>query len=387
MNAGRAIPNTDNRSIDMGKHRRFLTARFFRGCRNAPCAAALVGTVVACLGLLAVSFPAAAHERLGTVSHSVITVEADKVAYYVNVPPRIASLLRDNVGDDVNELADYFRTEVRVTAWGNECPLARIARAPPRPSGNRIFELLFRCTEKVTDLTVTTSMFLDLDGSHTQFARLVPPDNPRTVLHEAVLNESNTVFHVDDVKSGGSAALERAQAFLKLGMEHLLTGYDHILFLLTVIVGLSFIESLKAVTSFTLAHSITMALAFLGAISLPSSIVEPLIAVTVIYVAFENIMTVNIRRRWMWTFFFGLVHGLGFVGALKTITVSRNELVLSLVSFNVGIELGQLLIVAVAMIAMRYAKRYFWYHSFQRSFSAGVGLLGLVWLGQRIIAA
>ena len=74
-----------------------------------------------------------------------------------------------------------------------------------------------------------------------------------------------------------------------------------------MIVGISFVESLKAVTSFTLAHSITMALAFLGELALPCAIVEPLIAATVIYVAFENVTARNIRRRWVWTFLFGLV--------------------------------------------------------------------------------
>jgi anaerobic C4-dicarboxylate transporter len=93
----------------------------------------------------------------------------------------------------------------------------------------------------------------------------------------------------------------------------------------------------------------------------------------------------NIRRRWIWTFFFGLVHGLGFVGALKEMTISRSELVLSLVSFNIGIELAQLMIVAVAVLALHYTKRYSWHLNFNRGFSACVGLLGFVWLGQRIM--
>lgn len=106
-----------------------------------------------------------------------------------------------------------------------------------------------------------------------------------------------------------------------------------------------------------------------------------------IYVAFENVMRANIRRRWLRTFFFGLIHGLGFVGALKLITVSRSELVPSLVSFNVGIELAQLLVVAAAVVALRYAKRYPWHARFNRGFSVGVGLMGFVWLGQRLLAA
>jgi hydrogenase/urease accessory protein HupE len=343
-------------------------------------------SAVACISFMVASLPVSAHERIGTFSHAIVTVSGDTVAYYLNLPPRLSALLRDNIGDNDIDLTDYFRSELRVTAWDQDCPLVRLVQAP-LSSGNKIVELAFRCPGAVTDLTLTSSLFLDLDSSHTQFVRLAPPNDPRSVLHEAVLTESNMVFHVADVRTGGSATLERAVAFLKLGIEHLLTGYDHILFLLTVVVGISFIESLKAVTSFTLAHSLTMALAFLGALSLPSSVVEPLIAVTVIVVAVENVLRTNIRRRWIWTFFFGLVHGRGFVGALKLITVSRSELVLSLVSFNIGIELGQLLVVAVAVVALRYARRYAWSAFFNRGFSAGVGLLGCVWLGQRLMAA
>jgi len=339
-----------------------------------------------CLGLLGASPPAAAHARIGSVSHAIVTAQGDTLTYYLNLPPAVLSLLHHNIGDDPAELTDYFGTELRVATWDSDCALKRLTPAAPLPSGNRIFELQFQCPRPIADLTITSSLFLDLDGSHTQFARLVSPQDPRKVLHEAVLTESDTVFHVADVRTGGSVSFERALAFLKLGIMHLLTGYDHILFLLTVVVGISFIESLKAVTSFTVAHSITMALGFLGAVSLPDRVVEPLIAATVIYVAFENVMRVNIRRRWMWTFFFGLVHGLGFVGALKQITVSRQELVLSLASFNVGIELGQLMILALAVLALHYVRRYPWFAAFNRSFSAGVGLLGFVWLGQRLLA-
>ena len=340
---------------------------------------------VACVIVFVASPLAAAHDRINSFSHAVVIATGDTVNYYLNLPPPVSSLLRTNVGDDINDLTDFFRTEIRVTTSENVCPLTHVMKAPPLKSGNTIVELVFRCPRDVTDLTITSSLFLDFDESHTQFVRLAPPDDPGKVLHEAVLTESNMVFHVADVGTGGSATFERALAFAKLGIEHLLTGYDHILFLLTVVVGISFMESLKAVTSFTVAHSLTMALAFLGAISLSSSIVEPLIAATVIYVAFENVTKKNIRRRWIWTFFFGLVHGLGFVWALKEMTISRSELVLSLVSFNIGIELAQLLVVAIAVFALRYIRRYSWSALFHRSFSAGVGLLGFVWLIQRIM--
>lgn len=341
------------------------------------------GAVAAGIWVAGISL-ANAHERIGSFSHAVVTVSGDSVSYYLNLPPVVSSLLRANVGEEIVDLTDFFRSAIAVTAWDSECPLTNVVQAPPLPSGNRIVELLFRCPAAVKDLTITSTLFLDLDESHTQFLRLAPPEDPRRVLHEAVLTESNRVFHVTDVKTGGSASLERAIAFLKLGIEHLLTGYDHILFLLTVVIGLTFIESIKAVTSFTVAHSLTMALAFLGALSLPSSIVEPLIAATVIYVAIENIVRTNVPRRWIWTFIFGLIHGLGFVGALKVITVSRSELVLSLAAFNVGIELAQVLIVVLAMLVLRSIRQYSWSATFNRGFSACVGLLGVLWLVQRI---
>ena len=341
--------------------------------------------VLLCLGFLAATPSASAHARLGSVSHAILAAKGDTLNYYFDLSPTVLKLLHDNIGDSASDLADYFGTELKVNTWDSDCPLARLMPSAPLPSGNRIFELLFQCPRPISDLTVMSALFLDLDGGHTQFARLVAADNPRRVLHETVLSESSTVFHVADVKTGGSVSFERALAFLKLGIMHLLTGYDHILFLLTVVVGIAFIESLKAVTSFTVAHSITMALGFLGAVSLPAHVVEPLIAATVIYVALEYVIAANVRRRWMWTFFFGLIHGLGFVGALKHITVSRHELVLSLVSFNFGIELGQLMILSVAVLALRYVRGFSCYSAFSRSFSAGVGLLGFVWLWQRIL--
>ncbi len=337
--------------------------------------------------LLVYSLPAFAHERIGTYSHAVVTVSGDSVSYYLNLPPQTSALLRTHIGERDLDLTDYFQSVLTVTSWDQECPLMKLVQIPPLPSGNRIIDLTFRCPHTVSDLTITSTLFLDLDESHTQFLRLAPPDNPRAILHEAVLKLSHQTFHAADVKTGGSASLERALSFLKLGIEHLLTGYDHILFLLTVIIGLRFMESIKAVTSFTLAHSLTMALAFLGAISLPAHIVESLIAITVIYVAIENIVRKNVPRRWIWTFVFGLVHGLGFVGALKVITVSRSELILSLVSFNIGIELAQLLIVALAMLVFRAIRGYSWSTRFNRGFSAGVALLGMFWFGQRMLVA
>lgn len=328
---------------------------------------------------------ATAHDRIGSISNSIIIVRADTVDYYLNLSPAISKLLAGEVDDSSPDFQDYFSSELKVKTWDSECKLERIEKAPPESTGNRIVHLIYRCPQDVKDLSVQSYLFLDLDESHTQLVRLVSPENPRKSLREAVLTASNTTFHIPDVRTGGSASGDRMLSFFKLGIEHLLTGYDHILFLLTVIIAMNLADTIKAVTAFTLAHSLTMALAFLGLVSLPSSVVEPLIALTIVYVAAENVLTPDAWRRWVLTGLFGLVHGLGFVGALKTITVSRDELLLSLASFNIGIECGQLLVIAMAAPALWYLRTRSWDRRFCRGFSVGVGALASFWLFQRVL--
>lgn len=337
------------------------------------------------LSLLAV-LPVAAHDRIGSTSHAILIVRADTVDYYLNMSPAIATLLAREVDERSPDFQDYFASELKVKAWDSECRLERARAAPPESTGNRIVHLSYRCPQEIRDLSVQSHLFLDMDETHTQFVRLATPGDPRKALREAVLTVKNKTFHIPDVRSGGSATGDRMLSFFKLGLEHLLTGYDHILFLLAAIIAMSLMETIKAVTAFTLGHSLTMALAFLGVVSLPAGIVEPLIALTIVYVAVENVLTQNARKRWILTGLFGLVHGLGFVGALKTITVSREELLLSLVSFNVGVEAGQLLVIAIAAPALWYLRRRSWDRRFCRGFSVGVGALGSFWLVQRVLA-
>ena len=201
-----------------------------------------------------------------------------------------------------------------------------------------------------------------------------------------MLSSNNPDIEVESLKAGGSLFVSRLYRFFTLGVEHFLTGYDHILFLLSVIlVTASFMTTLKVVTSFTIAHSITLALAFTGTISLPSSIVEPLIAATIIYVSIENLFRHDFSNRWVITFFFGLVHGLGFVGALKDITVSTSELLTSVVSFNIGIEIGQIAIIAVFYPILNYIRKQPWGFMFKQVASVLIAIAGAYWLVTRLL--
>lgn len=334
---------------------------------------------------MAMSFPIHAHESIGSVSNVVITVQEKTVEYYLNIPPVLGKSLDDMGYGNEEALEEYFSWTLKMTSWDEPCELQKLRAISPQASGNRIIHLEYICPREITDLTIRSTAFLDIDEKHIQFIKLAAPDNPRNVLQEGMLTLRNPVFHIADAKTGGSVLLYRAYRFFLLGVEHILSGYDHILFILAAILVVSgFMETLKLVTSFTVAHSITLALAFLGIVSLSSSIVEPLIALTIAIVAFENVFIGNFNSRWRLIFIFGLVHGLGFVGVLKEITVSKQELLTSLVSFNLGIEAGQLIIVGGGVFCLHYIHKAPWAPVFVRWSSIAIGMLGLFWFFERI---
>lgn len=140
--------------------------------------------------------------------------------------------------------------------------------------------------------------------------------------------------------------------FFRLGIEHILTGFDHLAFLLALLLaGNRLREAAKIITSFTLAHSITLALATFNVINLPAGIVEPMIAVSIVYVGLENIFRREIKNRWLQTFAFGLIHGFGFASALRELSIGQrgNAAIIPLFSFNLGVEIGQVAIAGLVL--------------------------------------
>lgn len=173
--------------------------------------------------------------------------------------------------------------------------------------------------------------------------------------------------------------------FIKLGIEHILIGYDHIAFLLALIItGLSIKEVLKIITAFTLAHSITLLLAALQIVSLNSRFVEIVIALSICYVALENLFKKEINYRWLVTFGFGLIHGFGFAGVLQGFIVGKSELVISVLSFNAGVEIGQLMIFLVLLPVLHLLKNRFEFRKITAGVSAAVFILGFAWVIERM---
>ena len=172
-----------------------------------------------------------------------------------------------------------------------------------------------------------------------------------------------------------------------LGVEHLIGGPDHLLF----VFGLLFIvfgwqNLIKTITAFTLAHSITLGLSVLEIVSLPSATIEALIALTIIYLALEIKDERNNKSTpWLMAFGFGLLHGFGFAGALSEIGIANEQLLLSLLFFNIGIEIGQLIMIPLFLISIWLLQKVKFNFSVTKLSSYAIGGMGSFWLIERVL--
>lgn len=186
------------------------------------------------------------------------------------------------------------------------------------------------------------------------------------------------------------STLEVAVEYIELGFTHIVPkGLDHILFVLGIyLLSLRLKLIVWQVTAFTVAHTITLGLTIYGVLSLPASIVEPLIAASIVYVAVENILTSEIKPwRIALVFGFGLLHGMGFAGVLGEIGLPRSEFVTALVTFNIGVELGQLSVIAAAFVATGlWFRNKTWYRkAIVIPASAMIALVGAYWTIERTL--
>ena len=184
--------------------------------------------------------------------------------------------------------------------------------------------------------------------------------------------------------------LNIAAQYLRLGFAHIVPeGLDHILFVLGIFLLTPRLKPvLVQVTAFTVAHSVTLGLTMYGVLSLPSHIVEPLISLSIAYVAIENIVTQRLTPwRPVLVFGFGLIHGMGFAGALAELRLPREEIIPALISFNIGIELAQLAVIATAYFAVSFWIGGKWWYRARvvMPVCAAIAAAGLFWTVQRIL--
>jgi hydrogenase/urease accessory protein HupE len=243
-------------------------------------------------------------------------------------------------------------------------------------------------------LQVQSKFLALLAEGHQQYAT-IKDKTGKTLLEKMLGKEANLISL--DVGLSGAGQADSAPGwwtsfmdFFKLGVEHILTGYDHLLFLFALLaVTHHFWPAIKIITFFTIAHSITLACAGLNLVELPSSFVEPFIAATIVYVGVENIIRGDHPkgRHWL-TFGFGLIHGFGFASVLREMEISSGDtgILMPLLSFNLGIETGQ---IAVASIVLPFI---WWLNNqpavtekFLKSGSLVVSLVGAYWFLERTV--
>jgi hydrogenase/urease accessory protein HupE len=178
--------------------------------------------------------------------------------------------------------------------------------------------------------------------------------------------------------------IQQITTFIQLGVEHIWTGYDHILFLVSLLMlGGELRYLLKVVTAFSVSHSFTLFLAALDIISIPSRWVEIAIALSIAYIASENLWRKQPQARWQLAFGFGLIHGMGFSSVLQELELPQTNLLTSLASFSIGIELGQFAIVLVAYLLLAYLRKFPWDLTIRRLISVGVIIMSAIWVWER----
>jgi hydrogenase/urease accessory protein HupE len=242
-----------------------------------------------------------------------------------------------------------------------------------------------------SSLEIQSKIIASLPLGHRQYLQV--QNSPGETIFERLLSAAadRATVEMPNVHSsiGAFEAVRSFANFFSLGVKHILTGYDHLLFLFgLLLVARGFFSSLGIITSFTIAHSITLAVATLQLVQIPSRIVEPLIAASIVFVGAENLLRGDIpKARRMVPFGFGLIHGFGFASALQEAGIGSGTggIVLPLFSFNLGVEVGQIMVAAVALpIIWKLREHPMFVARWAPACSAAVVLLGSFWFVQRV---
>ena len=294
------------------------------------------------------------------------------------------------------EIAAYALARLKLRSAGADCPVRSTEFLVDDHSDGAYSVMRFAgaCPAEVSTLDMSYSLFADLDPQHKGLLRLEHGAGTRTGIFSP--ERATQSFELAKI-----SVLTQFFDYSREGVWHIWIGFDHILFLLSLLLPAvlaleggrwraverfrpAFWDVFKIVTSFTVAHSITLSLAALGVVSLPSRLVESGIATSVVLAALNNVFPLVHGRRWMVAFAFGLIHGFGFASVLRDLGLPQEALLIALVGFNLGVEGGQLAIVS-AFLPAAYVLRAGWFY--QRLVFVGGSLVIVVvagtWLVER----
>ena len=335
--------------------------------------AALFSVAALCIAPLA-------HAHKASDSYLSLKVEGAKVTGQWDIALRDLDLVLelDRNGDSVidwgevrsrhTEIAAYALQNLDLKSGSSVCPMTVGDQLIDSHSDGAyaVLKLSATCPNAVEALTVIYRLLFEVDAQHRGLLKLETSgkdgnDSPQVVSAVFPADHGTQTFTL-----ASGSTLAQLGTYIADGVKHIAIGFDHILFLVALLLPAVFTREgrrwvpvadirtalwsvLKLVTAFTIAHSITLSLASLDVVRLPSRLVESLIAASVLATALDNVWPFLPRKRWLVAFAFGLIHGFGFASVLADLNLPNSSLVLSLLGFNIGVEIGQLILVAIVV--------------------------------------
>lgn len=349
-----------------------------RRVRAAPAATAVA---------LAILTAPVAYAHQQGVSYSDVTVEDGVARYDLTLSSHdLQDIDADHDGaiSDDEVIAQFavlrhrFERAIVMEVGATLCPLT-LKDFATDPSGVVTFRLRAPCADG-SPLRVAFQLLATTAAPGYNLAKI----RFHGTLTEHVFTRNDTTL----VIAADVSAATTARRFFLLGIEHITTGYDHVLFLLALLLIGGGVRALVGiVTAFTVAHSITLALATLEVVVLPTRLVESAIALSIAWVALENVLFDRGHGRWPIAFLFGLVHGFGFAAILRAMQLPTSSLALSLVAFNLGVEVGQLVVVLVAFPVIAAMQRLPRRRAIVATASGAILTLALYWFVERAFLA
>ncbi len=300
------------------------------------------------------------------------------------------------------DIAQYALGRLTLRSAGVRCEPRAAAQLIDDHSDGAYVVLRFTavCAQPVQQLQVDYRLFAEVDAGHRGLLNFSSARGTFT----QVLGPSSPTARLDlGLDLGGGGAWPQLAGYLRTGIEHIWTGFDHMLFLFSLLLPAvllrrerqwqpqqalrpALLEVCKVVTAFTLAHSLTLGLATFGIVRLPARVSESAIALSVVIAALNNVVPLVRSRRWVVAFCFGLIHGFGFANALSDLGLPHGALALALVGFNLGVEAGQLAIVAAFLPCAYLLRETLFYRRFLLTGgSAAIATVAALWLLERAL--
>ena len=326
-----------------------------------------------------------AHAHKASDSYLSLKVDGEKITGQWDIALRDLDLVLelDRNGDAVIDWGEVRNRHADIAAYALRSLDLKSGEKPCAVSVNdqlidthsdgayAVMKLSANCPSAADALTVNYRLLFDVDAQHRGLLKL------ETAAKDGSPQVVSAVFPADNATQtftlASGSTLSQLSTYIADGVKHIAIGFDHILFLVALLlpavltregrrwlpvadIRSAFWSVLKLITAFTIAHSITLSLASFDVVRLPSRLVESLIAASVLVTAIDNIWPFLPRRRWLVAFAFGLIHGFGFASVLADLNLPNSSLLLSLLGFNIGVEVGQLILVAV-LVPLAYLSR------------------------------